>query len=468
MNCFLRSVAPLACAVLATTCATVEQPSGADRRPAVGAAPPAMHESVPTEADPAGPPRAAYASRFSGRDMLVAKGGGTPRHLDAVQQALGWLARHQDADGGWRVREYKRNCGKHGLEGTCDPDRFTGWDICDGGVSGLALLAFLGAGYTHLSRVPIIPGAPATATCGHVVKNGLRRLLTIQGSDGALAPMSDKFMYNHILGTLALCEAYGMTGSDELREPARRAVDYLVRARNKGAGWRYTPQCGDSDVSVTGWALLALHAADVARIRFDTAACEDGRRFMDKATAKIERERLPTKPPGGPDAKAFTVTGYRTAGDAGWMVVVSGMSESYDYTPAMTALRMLAGVSTEGKVAAPEAAAVETLMAYPPPKWSPGDANTWRTTDFYYWYVASHALAQVLDPSDARWKKWNAALTAALVDTQNVGDPHRGKCREGSWEPVDRWSCEGGRVFATATAALALECYYQYPRSAAK
>ena len=29
---------------------------------------------------------------------------------------------------------------------------------------------------------------------------------------------------------------------------------------------------------------------------------------------------------------------------------------------------------------------------------------------------------------------------------------------------MDRWSSEGGRVYATAMAALTLEVYYRYPR----
>ena len=32
----------------------------------------------------------------------------------------------------------------------------------------------------------------------------------------------------------------------------------------------------------------------------------------------------------------------------------------------------------------------------------------------------------------------------------------------GSWEPIDRWGGEGGRVYATAINALTLEVYYRY------
>ncbi len=50
-------------------------------------------------------------------------------------------------------------------------------------------------------------------------------------------------------------------------------------------------------------------------------------------------------------------------------------------------------------------------------------------------------------------------MVEALVKPQNV---RSSGCKNGSWEPVDRWSCEGGRVYATAINALTLEVYYRY------
>jgi hypothetical protein len=50
-------------------------------------------------------------------------------------------------------------------------------------------------------------------------------------------------------------------------------------------------------------------------------------------------------------------------------------------------------------------------------------------------------------------------MVDALVKPQNS---RPGSCTDGSWEPVDRWSCEGGRVYATAINALTLEVFYRY------
>ena len=59
------------------------------------------------------------------------------------------------------------------------------------------------------------------------------------------------------MATIAICELYGMTGDEEFREPAQRAVDYCVEIQSPEGGWRYFPGTG-SDLSVTGWFVMAL------------------------------------------------------------------------------------------------------------------------------------------------------------------------------------------------------------------
>ena len=38
----------------------------------------------------------------------------------------------------------------------------------------------------------------------------------------------------------------------------------------------------------------------------------------------------------------------------------------------------------------------------------------------------------------------------------------KNQSKDGSWEPSDRWSVEGGRAYATAINALTMEVYYRY------
>ena len=64
-------------------------------------------------------------------------------------------------------------------------------------------------------------------------------------------------MYAHGQGAIVLCEAYAMTGDEMLREPAQRAIDFIVEAQHPAGGWRYRP--GEpGDTSVLGWQVMAL------------------------------------------------------------------------------------------------------------------------------------------------------------------------------------------------------------------
>ena len=49
-------------------------------------------------------------------------------------------------------------------------------------------------------------------------------------------------MYCHAMATLALCEAYALTGDDRLRDPASGPSRFFVRsAARDGMAWRYAP-----------------------------------------------------------------------------------------------------------------------------------------------------------------------------------------------------------------------------------
>ena len=82
-----------------------------------------------------------------GRAAGARKGGGTPGSESAVEAALRWLANHQNRDGSWSF--------DHTPGDKCSGFANPGDDISPGsspkvGATGLALLPFLAAGYTHL------------------------------------------------------------------------------------------------------------------------------------------------------------------------------------------------------------------------------------------------------------------------------------------------------------------------------
>src|SRR6185369_14311659 len=102
-----------------------------------------------------------YGGRFGGRENLVARGGGTRATESAVLAALKWLARHQNPDGSWSAESFDARCSGAKCVGKGEKD----YDV---GVTGLSLLAFLGAGYTQLSKDEY----PDAANPGQVLRFG--------------------------------------------------------------------------------------------------------------------------------------------------------------------------------------------------------------------------------------------------------------------------------------------------------
>jgi hypothetical protein len=74
------------------------------------------------------------------------------------------------------------------------------------------------------------------------------------------------------------------------------------------------------------------------------------------------------------------------------------------------------------------------------------------SVDFSAWFAGTRALAAY---GDAELRTaWNSAARRVLLSHQRK---YADGCGCGSWDPVDRWGIEGGRVYATALNALTLE-----------
>ena len=57
------------------------------------------------------------------------------------------------------------------------------------------------------------------------------------------------------------------------------------------------------------------------------------------------------------------------------------------------------------------------------------------------------------------WRAWSEALGEAVLEHQH---PAGSGSRAGSWDPVDPWGPDGGRVYSTALMTLSLEWFYRY------
>ena len=333
--------------------------------------------------------------------------------------ALLWLARHQSPDGSWSVRDHTRQCKE-----ACSPHPGDG-DF-EAGVTGLSLLAFLGAGCTHLSR-DIYDGI----CFGDVVRKGLRWIMSRQDTEGCIGPRNVyRYMVNHILCATALFEARGMTGSNLFGDQANRALDFIVAAQNPGQGWRYGARCGDSDSLVTGWAMLALKSAEHSGLTVPRRAYDGARAWYDEVTEE-----------------ATGRVGYQSKGDGRSSLPFQAGFEPHE---ASTAIGAVGRMLLDRNKCDPRTWHGCDLLLKDVPKWEGS------RIDFYYWHFATQALFHFDGPAGCRWKEWDKALRGTLLKNQN---PAGSGCRAGSWEPVDRWSAEGGRVYATAINALTLEVY---------
>ncbi|MFH1265525.1 MAG: hypothetical protein ABIK89_07325 [Planctomycetota bacterium] len=356
----------------------------------------------------------------------AAKGGGQAEQK-AVQWGLEWLKRHQDPEGFWDCDGFDMQC----TDSRCDGK---GQALNDVGVTGLALLAFLGTGNT-------INSGPYKS----VVRNGVRFLCDVQDpEDGCLVPKEGThWMYNHAIATLALTEAYGLSKWPILKKHAQHALDFVHMSKNPGRAWRYNNGEVDpveqNDVSVTGWMVMCLASAKDFGLRYDWRDMEDALRYLDEMTDS-----------------ATGRTGYREKGTFSSREAGDESIWPFEESEAMTAVAILSRVfagnvlnDIESQFPAIEAGAA--LLRKRPPEWSEEKG----CIDYYYWYYGSYALYQL---SGKGWDKWKTAMVKAVVENQV-----KEGCERGSWPPQrDPWGDSGGRVYSTALMTLCLEVFYRY------
>jgi hypothetical protein len=339
----------------------------------------------------------------------------------AVLSALVWLKEHQSKDGRWDSDEFSLLCDKN----TCSGPGEATHDV---GLTGLALLCFLGAGYTHQEGV-----------FKNTVKEGLKYLISVQDGDGCFGERNHGFMYSHACAALAMAEAYGMTEAKPFREPAQRALDFIARAQNPYSAWRYNyPPDGDNDTSVTGWMVMVLKSGRYAGLTVADQTMTNALSWIDEVTDP-----------------ATGRTGYHEIGGTPSRIPEFAAKFPPEKSEAMTAVAVLVRILA-GREPGDDPMIVKgaELMARRLPNWDTESGEI----DFYYWYYGTLAMFQV---GESYWDKWNEAIKTAIIDHQNT-DANADEY--GSWDPVDPWSKAGGRIYSTALNCLCMEVYYRYPR----
>lgn len=412
-----------------------------------------------------------YQLRSPGRRTSAALAmGGTEESEQAVERSLRWLASVQAADGRWDASDFGSGLVERDETGT--NREFAGREA-DTGVTGLAILCFLGAGYTHEQ-------GPYAA----VVDRGLDWLLRQQARDGNLFGRAEPFaqMYCHAIATYALAEACGLLRNAPqqplmpadrvegmlqgirlpsvalmptvarpgllLSQPAaadremslvlargmkrvtaerlRRGVSsaarfILVRQDAESGGWRY--QRGqEGDVSMLGWQLMALRSAELAGFAIPVRSRAGIQTFLSRAA----------------QGDAGGLFGYRPNQNPGG-------TSTEPVTPAMTAEALFCRQMLGESAAQPS---VREAVRY-----ISSNGAALAEKNFYYWYYGSLSMYQL---GGEEWEAWNGRVRELLISEQVASGPNAG-----SWDATDIWGRYGGRLYSTTLATLTLEVYYR-------
>jgi hypothetical protein len=320
---------------------------------------------------------------------------------NAVELALKWISEHQMEDGSWNFNHTTAKL----CNGKC-PDKGDA-AIAKYGATGLAVLPFLGAGYTHES-----------GKYKETVRKGLAYL--VQNRKGGSYHEPEGTMYSHGLASLALCEAYGMSNSKNgipgLGEAAQSSLKFIEFAQHSGGGWRYEPK-EQGDTSVVGWQVMALKSGQMAGLKVNPATLTKVETFL-KSVQSFE-------------GNAMTY-GYRFPGGGGATTAIGNLC------------RMYLGVERADPTLT---GAVEWLAAR-----GPSD------DDMYYNYYATQVVFHHTNYKGALWEKWNTRMRDYLVEMQEQGEHIRG-----SWHfTVGHSSVAGGRLYSTCMGAMILEVYYRH------
>jgi hypothetical protein len=341
------------------------------------------------------------------KSRLIKEGGGNEASERAVALGLAWLAQQQRQDGSWVFDIGSRE------------------EVV--AATGMAILPFLAAGETHLK------GKKYQKT----VDAGLRFLIKQCPTRGTNAGKftSTSNMYAQAIGTMALCEAYGMTRDKSLLlAPAQAAINYIQQAQGPNGSWGYSAGTA-GDTSIVGWQIQALKAAQLSKdIVVDDRVIKKAINFLNSVSSGSRKAAYGySDKTGAQPGTALTAVGLlcRYYID-GWGPDHPGMAEG------------VLGLSKNG------------------PKF-----NTRQVSNLYYYYYATQVVH--FFGSD-QWRDWNEGpkqpdgtrrngMRDWLIETQFKG----AGANQGSWEPeAGTIGASCGRLGTTALCLLTLEVYYRH------
>jgi FKBP-type peptidyl-prolyl cis-trans isomerase len=320
----------------------------------------------------------------------------------ALEKALDFLASKQTGAGDFSGR-YKKHAG----------------------ATGLALMAFIGADCVPKGYTDTITKAVDFIKSQYHPSSGYEPGSKKQALEGGLIGHGNP-MYEHGIATLALTETLVDTNDLSLEPIIEDAIQLILRAQNtenkpeflRGpiapdskhyGGWRYNPDSVDSDLSVSGWPILALKAVLNAGFSVPEWSFQKALEFL--GACFDERDG------------SFSYM----AGSSGNSCVRAGIGA--------LCLQLI------GKTNDPRIPPALHFMQNNPPLWNIEDPGN--GYPFYYWYYGTRAM---VNEGGEDWRIWKDWMCRLLVDHQND---------DGSWS--GNQSEQNMPIYTTALGALMLE-----------
>lgn len=305
----------------------------------------------------------------------------------AIGDALAYLAKNQRDNGAFRSPGMKNNTG----------------------ITSLCVMAFLAKGYT-----------PGLGEYGDVIDRGIDFVLDSQQNNGLLVKdTSHGPMYSHCISTLLLSEISGMVApprQQRVDEALGKALKVILSAqkvrkqRMHRGGWRYKHTSSDSDISCTGWAVMALRSARGNGARVPGESIEEAVQYVRRC-----RDRsggfcyMPGKGPG------LARTGT-----------------------ALLALELCGGHGDKMAVGAGD-----WILDHLPDRFGEGGF-------FYYGlYYCSQGMFQL---GDKYWERWGQRMYKMMLAHQK---------QDGSWPRGQGNESKAGSCYSTAMGVLAMAVSYR-------
>ena len=361
-------------------------------------------------------------SRTTGMRGNYTKGGkmyGDATTEGTVLKALRWLKKTQKPNGSWHPSPISNTA--------------------------LAVLAFLAHGET-----------PDSQEFGETVEKAMQFLIdsltTKKDKNGQVVPTfkgADGNEYATLIGTYALCEAYGMTQNPNTKTVALQTLQRIVSNQSPTGGWDYgiNKMSTRDDVSFAGWALQALKAGKMAGLHPDGLDACIKKAIKCLKTRNFKNGGFNYTAGGGPTG--LTATGCLAMQLLGYMnepEVKTALDTMRPWLPSFE--------GNKGKRLA------EALPAGNPQ---------------YYCYYAAQCKYQAgmcagATPANVKaWQDWNVAMKALYPKTiitlpETIPGPDGKPRKIGYWKvnKAEATCAGGGDTMATCLCALQLMVYYRY------